>query len=392
MISVEEATRLITENTAVLPAKKMPLTLASGLVLAEDVVALQSIPAYPQSSMDGYACAYDGSNKTFRIIGEMPAGSTENVEVEKGTAVRIFTGAAVPAGADTVVMQEKVRIENGLLMIEQDNLKTGDNVRPVGSEILQGAMALQQGDVLTPAAIGFLAGIGLGAAKVYTKPVVSIIVTGNELQHPGMPLQYGQVYESNSFTLLAALHQMYLGEVVVYQSPDSLDTLQQLLHKALQQSDVVMLTGGVSVGDYDFTLQAFEACGVKTIFHKIKQKPGKPLLFGIKEKRLVFGLPGNPASVLTCFYKYVLPALEQMMQRPSIMKGQSAKVTNDYKKASGLTHFLKAYYDGSTVQLLLGQESYKLHSFAKANCVAVVPEEATNITAGDLIDIILLPQ
>lgn len=392
MISVEEATRLITENTSVMPAKKMPLTLAAGLVLAEDVVAPQSIPAYPQSGMDGYACAFDGSNKSFRIVGEMPAGSNANVPLEKGTAVRIFTGAAVPSGADTVVMQEKVRIENGLLIVEQESLKTGDNVRPVGSEIMQGEIALKQGDLLTPAAIGFLAGIGLSAAKVYTKPVVSIIVTGNELQHPGMPLQYGQVFESNSFTLLAALQQLHLGEVVVYQSPDNLDTLQQLLHKALQQSDVVLLTGGVSVGDYDFTLQAFEACGVKTIFHKIKQKPGKPLMFGTKGKQLLFGLPGNPSSVLTCFYKYVAPALEHMMQRPASVKKQKGILAHDFQKPAGLTHFLKAVYDGEWVQLLTGQESYKLHSFAKANCLAVLPEATTAWIVGDQVDLYLLPQ
>lgn len=392
MISVEEASRLITENTTMMPVKKMPLTLAAGLVLAEDVVAPQSIPAYPQSSMDGYAFAFDGSNKAFRVVGEMPAGSHENITVEKGTAVRIFTGAAVPAGADTVVMQEKVRIENGLLLIEQDNLKVGDNVRPVGSEIMQGALALKQGDVLTPAAIGFLAGIGLGAVKVYTKPVVSIIVTGNELQHPGKPLQYGQVFESNSFTLLAALQQMHLTDVVVYQSPDNLDALQQLLHKALEQSDVVLLTGGVSVGDYDFTLQAFEACGVNTIFHKIKQKPGKPLLFGTKGKQLLFGLPGNPSSVLTCFYRYVVPALEQMMQRPASIKKQTGILAHDFQKAAGLTHFLKGSFDGEMVQLLTGQESYKLHSFAKANCLAVLPEEITALKAGDQVDLYLLPQ
>ncbi len=392
MISVADAEKLIAENVTVLPAKKLPLHLAAGLVLAEDILAPFSIPAFQQSSMDGYAIAFDGNTTSFQIVGEMPAGSSAHFQLEEGTAVRIFTGAAVPAAANTVVMQEKVRIENGWLIVEQTNLKTGDNVRPVGSEIVQGTMAMKQGDLLTPAALGFLAGIGIGSVKVFPKPVVSIIVTGNELQHPGEPLQYGQVYDSNSFALLAALQQLDIGNVVVHQSPDNLDTLQRLLSKALEQSDVVLLTGGVSVGDYDFTLQAFEAGGVQNVFHKIKQKPGKPLLFGVKGKQLLFGLPGNPSSVLTCFYRYVMLALAQMMQKPLSAKKQTAILANDYKKTAGLTHFLKAFYNGNTVQLLTGQESYKLHSFATANCLAVVPEATTELLTGENVEIYLLPQ
>jgi molybdopterin molybdotransferase len=391
MISVDRAKQLISEHVNALPAQRMPLHLAAGLTLAEDVKAAYSIPAYPQSSMDGYALAYHSVGGEITLVGEMAAGSNQHFQLQPGQAIRIFTGAAVPAGADTVVIQEKSKAENGKLIIEDPNLKCGDNVRAVGSEIEKGATAMQAGDLLTPAAIGFLAGMGMATVKVFPRPKLSVIVTGNELQHPGEPLQYGQVYEANSFTLLAALQHLHLHDVPVQRSPDDLDTLQHLLEQALQQSDVVLMTGGVSVGDYDFTIKAFDACGVSKVFHKIKQKPGKPILFGVKEGKLVFGLPGNPASVLTCFYQYVLPALCSMMQAAPLVEERKAILAKDFRKPAGLTHFLKASFDGKHVQLLTGQESYKLNSFAKANCLAVIPESITELQAGAEIDIHILP-
>lgn len=391
MIAVQRAKELIAECVTALPAKSMPLHMAAGLTLAEDVMAPYSIPAYPQSSMDGYALAHSSVGADITLVGEMAAGSNQHFQLQPCQAIRIFTGAAVPAGADTVVIQEKSKAENGKLIIEDANLKCGDNVRPVGSEIEKGATAMRAGDVLTPAAIGFLAGMGIASIKVYPRTKVSIIVTGNELQHPGEPLQYGQVYEANSFTLLAALEQLHITKVPVQRSPDDLATLQHLLEQALQQSDVVLMTGGVSVGDYDFTLKAFDACGVRKVFHKIKQKPGKPILFGVKDQKLVFGLPGNPASVLTCFYQYVLPALTAMMHARPLVREVQATLTHDFKKPAGLTHFLKAYYHDGQVQLLTGQESYKLNSFARANCLAVLPEATTEMAAGNSIEIHVLP-
>jgi molybdopterin molybdotransferase len=151
------------------------------------------------------------------------------------------------------------------------------------------------------------------------------------------------------------------------------------------------MTGGVSVGDYDFTLKAFEASGVDNIFHKIQQKPGKPLLFGKKDYTIVFGLPGNPASVLTCFYEYVLTAMHYQTKREVILKSLTVPMSNSFKKPAGLKHFMKAIYDGKSVQIPTGQESYKLSSFAMANCLAVIPESITQLHEGDRITIHLLP-
>jgi molybdopterin molybdotransferase len=391
LIAVEHARALVSEYAKPMPPISLPLHKAAGVTLAETLEAPYSIPAYPQSGMDGYAFAYSSKQHALQLVGEIAAGSQVHFSLPSGQAVRIFTGAAVPQGADTVLMQEKARVENGKLWIEDLALKHGANVRPAGSEIEKGMVALKKGDLLNPAAVGFLAGIGIASVKVFAPPKVSIIVTGNELQHPGEPLQYGHVYESNSFALLAALQQCHINQVPVHRSADDLDTMQRLLDQALLQSDVVLMTGGVSVGDYDFTLRAFDACGVQSVFHKVKQKPGKPLLFGVKDHKLVFGLPGNPSSVLTCFYMYVLPAINSLMHRKPMMQSIEARLQSQYHKPAGLTQFLKAIYHEGEVQLLPAQESYKLNSFARANCLAIVPEEVTELAAGSLIDICMLP-
>ena len=394
MISVTEAKKIISENVSSLQPVTLPLQKSAELILAEDIYATTDTPAFPQSSMDGYAFSFSGwqQHKKLKIAGEVAAGSNETFTLSPENAVRIFTGAAVPPGADTVIMQEKVQIENGELKIEDENLKEGNSVRPKGSEIKAGALALEKENVLSPAAIGFLAGIGVTQVKVYPNPSISIIITGNELQQPGQPLQHGQVYESNSFTLKAIFHQLHIENILILYATDKPEIVTATLQKALQQTDVVLLTGGISVGDYDFVLQAATECDVKKLFHKIKQRPGKPLYFGKKEKKLVFGLPGNPSSVLTCFYQYVIPALEKLSKRKIGLQTLSVPLAKSFQKTVGLTHFLKGFYDGKTAMPLDAQESFRLSSFAKANCLIEIDEEISSLKEGELVDVYLLPQ
>ena len=394
MISVNEAKRIIDENVSSLPPIKMPLQKAAGLVLAEDVYATMDIPAFPQSSMDGYAFSFEEwkKNKRLKISGEVAAGSNEKFTLDAGNAVRIFTGAAVPPGADTVIMQEKTQIDSGELIIEDEMIQLGTSVRPKGSEIKAGALAIEKHTFLSPAAIGFLAGIGIKEVKVFSNPSITIIITGNELQEPGKPLEHGQVYESNSFALKAVLEQLQIDNIQIFYASDKPDATTSALRKALEQGDLVLLTGGVSVGDYDFVLQAATDCGVQKQFHKVKQRPGKPLYFGNKENKLVFGLPGNPSSVLTCFYQYVIPALEKLTKRKIGLQKISIPLARAFKKAAGLTHFLKGFFDGKTATPLDAQESYRLSSFAKANCLIEIDEERTSLNEGDPVDVYLLPQ
>ena len=380
-------------NVEPLEVVQLPLSDAAGLTLAKDVYATADIPPFPQSAMDGYALSFNSwkENKELIIEGEVAAGSSDSVEISLQNVVRIFTGAAVPHGADTVVMQERTRTENGKLIIEDDKLRLGSNVRPQGSEIKAGSLALAKGNLLSPAAIGFLAGIGTNSVSVYPNPSITLIITGNELQQPGNPLQYGKVYDANSFSLSAALSLMNINKVAVECVHDDPDKLARVLGQALESSDVVLLTGGVSVGDYDFVAQAATACGVKKLFHKIKQRPGKPLYFGKKDKKLVFGLPGNPSSVLTCFYMYVIPSLEQLSKKSFGLRTIESRMGKPYRKDAGLTHFLKVQYDGNVATPLDAQESYRMRSFAQANCLIQLDEEVTECAEGNLVKIHLLP-
>jgi molybdopterin molybdotransferase len=393
MISVNEALALIRQNTTLLPPIITPLQQAGGLVLAEDVLAQINLPPFHQSAMDGYAFRFADywQTKEFTVAGEVAAGDAANISVLPNNAVRIFTGAAVPHGLDTVVMQEKTEIINGKLIVKDEALQKGSNVRTEGAEIKMGETALQKDAVLTPAAIGFLAGIGLKEVNVRPKPSVHIIVTGNELQTPGKALQYGQVYESNSVMLQTALQQIGISNVGTTHAIDDAVVLQDAVHAALKTADLVLLTGGVSVGDYDFVLQAAEACGVRQLFHKVAQRPGKPLYCGKKDDKLIFGLPGNPASVLSCFYNYVVVAIEQMTGRKNIVERRRVSLQQAFHKKVSLTQFLKAVYTSEGAMPLPAQESFRLSSFSVANCLIVLPGEAREYKAGETVEILCLP-
>ena len=394
LISVTEARELIDSHVMLLDPIKVALIDAVGLVLAEDVKSRIDVPPFNQSSMDGYAINFASWVKLgqLKIEGEVAAGSSVVKPLEFQNTVRIFTGAPIPDGADTVVMQEKVALRDGSLIIEDENLIKGLNFRAKGSEITSGSLALEKDTVLSPAAIGYLAGVGIDEVKVYPAPAVSIILTGDELQKPGMALGHGQVYESNSFALNAALKQTGISQIDFFSSKDSLETLTGVIAQALDRSDVVLLTGGVSVGDYDFVVRAALANRIEQVFHKIRQKPGKPLFFGKKGRQIIFGLPGNPASVLSCFYEYVLPALAQMCGRKKGLNRLKVKLKTALKKPAGLTQFLKGFYDGDSVIDLKAQESFRLSSFAKANCLIKLEEGKTEFPKNDLVEIHLLPE
>lgn len=391
MISAQKALNLINQEVSLIASVETPIELANDLVVAETIFSPENVPAFKQSSMDGYAFAYDENRVNYKLVGEMAAGSGATFDLNKEEAVRIFTGAAVPSNADTVLMQEKALVQDGKLEILDDQLKKGTNVRPIGAEIAKGEKALEKGTILKPAVIGFLASMGISKIKVYPNPKVAIVVTGNELVTPGCNLEYGQLFESNSFTLNSALKQIGIDVISIIQVKDDLKQLHTVLSESIETHDLVLISGGVSVGDYDFTLKALELSGVKSIFHKVKQKPGKPLLFATKSDTVIFGLPGNPASVLTCFYKYVLPAISKMTHRELELKSHKAILQQEYNKPEGITHFLRAKYQDKKVSLGIGQESYKLSSFAEANCLAVFPDEVTKTNIGETIDIHLFP-
>lgn len=394
MISVEEAKGHVLANSFCLKTCLENVSNTLGSVLSEDVVAPISIPPFDQSGMDGYALSYEDYRlqRKIEIVGEVPAGVIYHGSVNAGNSVRIFTGAALPQGTDTVVMQEHIAISNDRLIFNVSTLVPGSNVHCKGSQIKRGEIALEKGTLMTPGGIGYLSALGINAVNVYSKPRVSIIITGNELQQPGTILQEGKKFESNSFTVIAALQAMRINPQEIVYVGDNEKEISEKINHAVNSADLVLITGGISVGDYDFVAASLKSAGVENVFYKIKQKPGKPLFFGRREKTLVFGLPGNPASVLCCFYEYVYPALQIMQGKKELfLPSTHLPLAKNYAKNIGLSFFLKSKMVDGKVVPLDGQESYKLNSFAIADSLIYLPLEMENPVAGEIVEVHILP-
>lgn len=388
MISVQEAHELISGYYPKDRSVQLLLNEAAGSVLAEDIYSPVDTPPFHQSAMDGYAFSFDtwnGKDK-MKVSGEIPAGTFFEEELKPGQAVRIFTGSCLPKGADTVIVVEKIVSENDSILLNDENLKKGDNVRRQGTQTIKGEKLLSKGHYLSPASISFLAGTGIEKVTVYTKPVISIIVTGKELVQPGQSLPPGSIYESNSFGLIAALQKLSISPASVERIDDNITDLKSSISKQLH-SDILILTGGVSMGNYDLVPEALEACGVKMVFHKVKQKPGKPFYFGISNPALVFALPGNPAAVLSCFYEYIVPAISSFTKKSYLMRAV-LPLANDYSKRRGLTFFLKGKINAESVSILEDQESYKMNSFAIADCLVELEEGKEQFYKGAIVNVL----
>ena len=389
MISVQDAIATIENHIQAGETYVKKIDKALHLVLAEDILSPIDMPPFKQSSMDGYAFSHS-EEKTYTVVGEVQAGTSKNIKLEKGEAVRIFTGARVPDAADTVVMQEHTTIAKNLLHIQQLPA-SGANVRPQGEQIQKEGVALQKGTVLNEAAIGFLVGLGIEKVKVFKRPSVSILITGNELKMRGELLEPGQVYESNSITLQLALQRIGIKKVNIERVKDQLEPTVKTIKKHLKQSDVVLVSGGISVGDYDFVKEALIRNNVKELFYKVNQKPGKPLWFGKKGEKVIFALPGNPASSLTCCYVYVLPALKKMMGHSDIhLPRKTASASYEIRNKHGKDLFLKGIVHQGNAEVLTGQASSMLKSFAICNALLLVPSDVETISKDETLHYIAL--
>jgi molybdopterin molybdotransferase len=385
MISVEEAKSLVLKHVKELDVISVALEDAKNSCSATDVFSNINVPGFSQSAMDGYAFRFDSllHSNVFNVIGKIQAGDDPSlIELNSGESVRVFTGAALPLGADTIEMQEKVEIKSeGIIELGQV-AKLGQHVRQIGSEIEYGALAVPKKTILTPPILSFLASLGVTQIDVYRKPKVAIIVTGSEFIDDSINQHFGKIFESNSILLKTYIQNQGIIDVNIFKVRDNLDEIRGTIQNELITADVILLTGGVSVGDYDFVVRALELNSVETIFHKVTQKPGKPLYFGKKGQCVVFGLPGNPASVLTCYIQYVDLALSSMSNLKTKHQKQSKVLKSGYTKSNKLRHFLKGYYDSDEVEILHSQESYKLNAFVKANCLIEIPEESLVLPVG----------
>lgn len=390
MISVEEALKIIDQTVSIGPITSLPLNEALGYTLASDVLSPINMPPFQQSAMDGYAVCSNGGN-TFKLIDEVKAGDGHEPSLQPGEAIRIFTGAPVPTSADTVIRQEDTQVENDHLTVTSFPAK-GANIRPKAEQIQEGQIALKKGHRINEASIGYLATLGITFVDVYHKPIVSILITGNELVDPGQELQYGQIYESNAPMLVAALKKVGFDRVSIYRVRDDYDSTKSQLEEILSASDLVICSGGISVGDYDYVGKALRELGVNEVFYKVKQKPGKPLFFGTRDKKLVFALPGNPAAALSCFYVYVTKAIALIMGNEKEFVARTTKrISADYLRKGDRAQFLKARIKGDEVQVLEGQSSAMLNTFALANALVYVPAEVSTYKQGDEVETIILP-
>lgn len=391
MITVEKALELINNSIKKTDTiTTIPISKALGYVLAKDILSPINMPPFRQSAMDGYALGSTEEEK-FDLIGEVKAGDDTDPNLEPGKAIRIFTGAPVPSGAKAVIMQEKVEIQDNQVILQEAVLPNA-NIRPLGEQIKKEGIALPEGTTITAASIGYLASLGITHVNVYQKPSIAIIATGNELVPPGQTLKYGQVYESNSIMLSTALTKVGFADISYFKVEDEYDITLSLLENTISHYDAVLISGGISVGDYDFVGKALRALDVDEIFYKVKQKPGKPLYFAKKQGTTIFALPGNPASSLSCFYIYVLPALLKISGYKDYSLKRTTAISNlKYVKKGQRAEFLKAYTEDDKVTILDGQASSMLRSFALANALVYLQEDVTEVNIGDTVQVINLP-
>ena len=392
MITVEEAQKILNNNSYRLKKTiNRKVSKSTGYFLAENIFSKLDLPPFNQSNVDGYALKFSDS-RTWKVIAEIKAGDHKDIQLEKNEAVRIFTGAEVPQSADCVVMQEKVIVNKNEISLSDKILVRGEFIRGKGSQIKKGEPAISKDILITPAVAGFLSAMGFDMVKVYRKPEIYVIVTGSELQVPGTKLSPGKVYDSNSYILNSSLEQMGLKTKKIIFVKDNKKKLSKIISHCFKKADLILISGGISVGKYDFVNEVMEKTGTEKLFYKISQRPGKPLYFGKNGKTYIFGLPGNPASVLTCFYEYVYPFIRKMLgYEKCFLQETTMRVSTDINKTFKLSNFLKAKVLSDSVEPLEGQGSYIIKSFTDADCFIYLPLETSYVKAGEEVEVHLLP-
>lgn len=394
-LPVEQARKFIRQFLSpVSSTETLPLKAARGRILASDVISPLNVPSHDNSAMDGFALhSRDINAGSLRIIGTAYAGRPFSATVKSGECVRIMTGAVMPEGTDTVIMQERTQIADGIMtMLEAP--KPLANVRYAGEDLKVGQIVLQTGRKLRPADIGLIASLGIGEVLVYRKLKVAFFSTGDELVSIGKPLGEGQIYDSNRYTLYGMLES--LGNVEIMDMgvvPDAPQALEDMLIQASSQADVILTSGGVSVGEADFMKQLLEKLG-QVVFWKIAMKPGRPLAYGKVGEAHYFGLPGNPVSVMVTFYQFVRDALLYLMGQNPVPMLPLLKVrcVEPIRKLAGRTEFQRGilFADPSgtwQVRPTGNQGSGILRSMSEANCFIVLGDQVGDLPGGSEVEV-----
>jgi len=395
-LSVEQALAQI--DALITPVEEtitLDLTEALQHVLAEAITSPINVPPHRNSAMDGYAVRAEDLSASdtveLKIIGTAFAGNPFTGSVANGECIRIMTGAQVPTGADTVIMQEHVERHEDRLRVGPGH-QTGQNVRYPGEDIAKGDVVLEPGTLLRAAEIGLLASLGIPAIKVKRKLKVAFFSTGDELRPVGEPLAAGQIYDSNRYTLHGMLMGLNVEIIDLGVIPDDPHAVEDAFLQAARVADAVITSGGVSVGDADYVQQTLDKLG-HVNFWKIAMKPGKPLAFGKIKQAMFFGLPGNPVSVMATFYQFVQPALRRLMGQTRVMPViVKLPCSEALKKRPGRTDFQRGImeYDADgnlSVRSIGMQASHILSGMSHANCFIILPREWGNVEPGTLVDV-----
>jgi molybdopterin molybdotransferase len=402
LIAFEEARARVLDRLRPLPPRRVPLTEALGCVLAEDVAAGEDLPPFANSAMDGFALrsedvrgADQGSPVDLRVVGEVFAGSAKLPKVEPGTAVRIMTGGPLPPGADAVVPVERTETSGETVRVQLAPPERGF-VREAGEDVRAGAVVLEQGRPVDPAAVGMLASVGCHQVPVHPKPRVSVVSTGDELVDPGEPLGPGQIRDSNSWLLMAQARAAGVEAFRCSRLQDDPDALRRGFALAAAEGDFVLTSGGVSVGERDYTKRVLAELGDVTSW-RVAMQPGMPQAFGTAAGTPLFGLPGNPVSCFVVFEVLVRPALRRLagmpddrLDRPRVMARLAEPVRSPAGRVSFLRVRLEAGDDALSASLTGAQGSGVLSSVVAADGLAVVPADQTELPAGAEVSVILL--
>ncbi|MDH3759800.1 MAG: molybdopterin molybdotransferase MoeA [Gammaproteobacteria bacterium] len=396
-ISVAEALERIEQRVLPVHAcERLPIRECLGRVNNEAVKSPHSVPPLPNSAMDGFAVAIDSLQKDgiteLDEVGAAYAGNPFAGSCASGQCVRIMTGALIPEGTDAVIMQEQAEIgDNGKIRVDADH-RVGENIRQAGEDVKQNEMVIEAGVRLSPADLGVLASLGIGQLQVKRKPVVAFFSTGDELVPVGEPLEPGKIYDSNRYSLHGMLSRLSVDIIDLGVVRDDLDSMCEVLTRASAQADLIISTGGVSVGEADFIKPALTELGT-TEFWKIAIKPGRPLTFGQIGASVFMGLPGNPVAVMVTFSQFVLPAIEVLsgarMRRPSLFRAQAMEAM---RKIPGRTEFqrgIASLDENNRWQVVKTgkQGSGILTSMSRANCFIVLPDDNAGVEAGDEVSI-----
>ena len=387
MISEREARQKILDGVQPLPSRQMALSQVLHCFAAENYFARLPLPGFDNSAMDGYAVIASSCRKgqRLRVTGEQPAGPDRKLRVSAGEAVRIFTGAPIPEGADAIVMQEDVTREEGEIVIKVD-VEVGEFIRQRGCDLAEGQKMLSKGDRIGAAAAGLLASQGFVEAKIGGEVKAAILSTGDELVSPGEKLEPGQIYESNS-TLLSALTQRS-GAIV--NSVEHCRDERQATIEAIQRgtkNDVLIISGGVSVGEHDLVNDALRSLGAQIEIWRVAVKPGKPFLFGRIEKCAVFGLPGNPVSGFVTFLQFVRPAILKMMGATELGPPQvPATLTADLRNDGDRAHYIRGRLERGNFTPVGRQESHALFGLSRSNSLLRL-EVGESLKAGAIVQV-----